>query len=69
METLTISAKYNNGKLIPLEPLPQGVDFDAIILLIRPEKKTKQNLIKIKPLSMGNIKSDLSREELYNEEK
>ena len=69
METITISAKCNNGKLIPLKPLPKGTDYDALIILMRPEKKTEQkNLLKIKPLSLGKIKSNLSREKIYDEE-
>lgn len=70
METLTISAKYIKGKLIPLESLPKDLDYDALIILMRHENKTEQkNLLKIKPLSMGKIKTNLSREEIYNEGK
>jgi len=68
METLTISAKYQNGKLIPLEPLPKGLDYDAVIILLRPEKKLNQkDLLNIIPISLGEIKSDLSREQIYHE--
>ncbi|MBW8049674.1 MAG: hypothetical protein FVQ77_04915 [Cytophagales bacterium] len=64
METITISAKCNNGKLIPLKPLPKGTDYDALIILMRPEKKTKQSRvlgIKNKPLSSNKIKSKNSK--------
>ena len=45
METITISAKCNNGKLISLEPLPKGTGYDALIILMRPENKTEQKTI------------------------
>ena len=69
METLTISAKYQNGELIPLEQLPKGLNYDAIIILLQPEEKelSQKNLLDIMPISLGKIKSDLSRKHIYNE--
>ncbi len=68
METLTISAKFKDGKLIPLEPLPKNLNYDALIILMRSDKEINQkDILKIKPLSLGKIKSNLSREEIYNE--
>ena len=68
METLTISAKYQNGKLIPFEPLPKGTDYDAIIILLHPTKKLNQKgLLKVIPVSLGKIKTDISRKQIYHE--
>lgn len=66
MKTLTIPAKYKNKKIIPLEPLPDDSIYDAVIILLKKDSITSQkDLLKIKPLSMGKIKSNLSREEIY----
>ena len=68
METISINAKYQNGKIIPLEPLPKGNNYDAIIILLRPERKIKQKkIINIQPLSLGKIKTEISREHIYHE--
>ncbi len=68
METLIIPAKLKNKKIIPLKPLPAKSNYDALIILIKKNKKIDQRgLLKIKPLSLGKIKSNLSREEIYRE--
>jgi len=70
MQTITIPAKYKNKKLIPLKPLPEDSDYEAVILLIKSQDKPKKKLdqrglLKIKPLSLGKIYSNLSREIIY----
>lgn len=69
MKTLTIPAKCKNKKIIPLEPIPDNSTYDAVIILLKEDDKISQkDLLKIKPLSMGKIKSNLSREKIYSED-
>lgn len=66
MNTLTIQAKCKNKKTISLEPIPDNSTYDAVIILLKEDTRINQKeLLKIKPVSMGKIKSNLSREEIY----
>ena len=68
MKTITIPAKYENRKLIPLEPLPDTGDYDAlIILLTKEDQRTSGDIDDIQPLSLGRNIGRINRETIYDD--
>jgi|GEM_PF-2447394 len=70
MQAITILAKYEDKKLIPLTPFPENENekYEAVIILIKEEgPKDYNKLLNIKPLSLGKELKPIIRSEFYED--